>query len=315
MHEAVAESLAERLDDLRRLPLAHHPVVHQHAGQLVADGAVHEGGRGGRVDAPGEAADNPRSSHLGANALHLLVDDRGGRPALAAADDITQEPLEDLRAVRGMDDLGVELDPVEPAIAALKRRDRRAGARGQRGEPLGGLEDGVTVAHPALLLGRQAREKLAAVAGERKMGATELPGVGALDAAAKRLDHGLHPVTDAEHRQTELEELGAQGGSAGRVHGRRAAGEDQRGGIAAANRLDRCVVREELGEDAQLAHPPRDELGVLAAEVEDQHLFAGRARSLDAPCGIADRLCARNPAGGRRTGRYGRPDARRHAAC
>ena len=94
---------------------------------------------------------------LRADPLDLLVDHRGRRPALLAAGDVAQEALEDLRAVRGVDDLGVELDPVEPALGALEGGDRRAGARREGREAGRRLEDRVAVAHPALLLGRAAR--------------------------------------------------------------------------------------------------------------------------------------------------------------
>ena len=64
-----------------------------------------------------------------------------------------------------------------------------------------------------------------------------------------------------------------------------AAGEDQRARRALADPLDRGVVREQLGEDAALADPARDQLRVLAAEVEDEDLLdAGRV------LGLGDRL-------------------------
>ena len=39
--------------------------------------------------------------------------------------------------------------------------------------------------------------------------------------------------------------------------------------------LERDMVRQQLGEHAALAHAARDQLRVLAAEVEDQHLVGG----------------------------------------
>jgi hypothetical protein len=35
--------------------------------------------------------------------------------------------------------------------------------------------------------------------------------------------------------------------------------------------IDRRVVRDDLGVDASLAHTPRDQLRVLAAEVDDEY--------------------------------------------
>ena len=56
-----------------------------------------------------------------------------------------------------------------------------------------------------------------------------------------------------------------------RVDRGRPAREDERDGVARADLLGAEPVRDELRVDARLAHAPRDELAVLAAEVEDEH--------------------------------------------
>ncbi len=134
MDELDAELFAEGLDDLLALALSHQAVVDQHAGELIADRAVDERRRGRRVDSAGEAADDLRLAHLGPDLLDLLLDHGRGRPTLLAADDLAQEPLEHLGAVRGVDDLGVELDAVEAAVGSLEGGDRRAraGREGRR---------------------------------------------------------------------------------------------------------------------------------------------------------------------------------------
>ena len=231
--------LAERLDDLLGLVLSQQPVVDEHAGELVADRAVHERRGHGGVDAARQPADDAALADLGADPLDLLVDHRRGRPALAAAGDLAQEPLEDLGAVGRVDDLGVELDPVEAALGALERGDRRAGAGGERGEAGRRLEHAVAVAHPALLLGRQPGEQPAAAVDRAQRGAAELARLGALHPAAERADHRLHPVTDAQHRDAELEELAAKLRRALRVDRGRPAGEHQRRGRRAPMRSER----------------------------------------------------------------------------
>ena len=57
--ELDAEVALERLDDLVALVLAHEAGVDEHAGELVADGLVHERGGHGGVDPAGETADGP----------------------------------------------------------------------------------------------------------------------------------------------------------------------------------------------------------------------------------------------------------------
>ena len=59
-------------------------------------------------------------------------------------------------------------------------------------------------------------------------------------------DHRLHPVTDAEHRDAELEQLGAQLRRPLGVDRRRAAGEDQPARAALRDLLERDVVRQQL---------------------------------------------------------------------
>ncbi len=120
------------------------------------------------------------------------------------------------------------------------------------------------------------------VLGDRERGAAELADRRALDAAAQLERHRLHPVTDAEHRDPELEQLRTQLGRALAVDRRRTAGEDQPARRAPLDLLERRVVRQQLGEHAALAHPPRDQLRVLAPEVEDENLVVLSARTLRA---------------------------------
>src|SRR5207244_9437313 len=101
----------------------------------------------------------------------------------------------------------MELDPVEASCGALEGGDRRPRAGGEGDEAGRGLEDAVAVAHPALLLVRQAGQQTSAAVGEDQRGASELPRIGAFDTAAEDVDHRLHPVADAQHWEVELEQL------------------------------------------------------------------------------------------------------------
>ena len=89
-------------------------MVDEDAGELVADGALDQGGGHGRVDAAGQPADHPVAAHLGPDGSDLLVDDARGGPRRPAAGDVVQEPLEHRLAVAGVQHLGVELDPGGP---------------------------------------------------------------------------------------------------------------------------------------------------------------------------------------------------------
>ena len=64
--------------------------------------------------------------------------------------------------------------------------------------------------------------------------------------------------------------VGVDVGRAVRVHGRRAAGEDERGGVSRRDLRRREPVSDELRVHARLAHATRDQLAVLPAEVDDE---------------------------------------------
>ena len=83
VHQRHVEVAAEGVLHLLALVLAHEAVVHEDAGELVADRLVGEQGRHGGIDAAGEAAHHRSLAHLGADALHGLLDDGHRRPGRA----------------------------------------------------------------------------------------------------------------------------------------------------------------------------------------------------------------------------------------
>ena len=82
--ELDAGGLDEIVLDLLGLALAQQAVVDEHAGELVADGLVHEGRGDGGVDTAGQAADHLGVADLLADLLDLVLDDGGGVPVVAA---------------------------------------------------------------------------------------------------------------------------------------------------------------------------------------------------------------------------------------
>ena len=219
---------------------------------------------------------------LGADPLDLLLDDRGRAPRARAAADLLEERRQHVLAVGRVDDLGVELDAVEAALDVLQRGDRRLRRARQRAEAGRRLEDRVAVRHPAALLRRRAGEQPPGL-GHRQLRAPELPHLGALDAAAEREHQRLHAVTDAEHRDAELEQL--------RIEPRRAVGVD-RGGPAGEDQPLRPAPRA----------PPRRRRGAAAA----RRTRRTRARGARSAASTARRSRGRRP-------RRSRPRARARA--
>ena len=124
------------------------------------------------------------------------------------------------------------------------------------------------MAHPHGLLGREVVEELRLA--RLELGLAELGRARALDGAAEVARHQLHAVADAERRDPEREDLRVEVGRAVRVHGGRAAREDERCGVARRDLRRREPVPHELRVDPRLAHAPRDQLAVLPAEIDDE---------------------------------------------
>src|SRR5262249_29959039 len=111
-----------------------------------------------------------------------------------------------------------------------------------------------------------------------------LAGPGLLDAAAELERQQLRAVADAERRDSLLEDRGVHAWRAFGVDRRRPAGEDQRERIVAANLVDRRAVRDELRVDTGFANSTGDQLGILAAEIDDQdRAFFSRAGNWERP--------------------------------
>jgi hypothetical protein len=98
-------------------------VVDEHAGQLVADGTLHEGCGDRGVDPTGQAADDARVTDLLPHRRHEVIDDVGGRPLTRETGAPQQEVLEHLLAERRVQHLGVPLHPVEVTLVVLEARD------------------------------------------------------------------------------------------------------------------------------------------------------------------------------------------------
>ena len=84
------------------------------------------------------------------------------------------------------------------------------------------------------------------------------------------MDHALLAVADAEHWHARLEDRRRHLGRAFLQHAGGAARKDDGFGLVFGKRLFRRGIGHDFGIDVRLAHAPGDQLGELAAEIDDQ---------------------------------------------
>ena len=135
-------------------------------------------------------------------------------------------------------------------------------------EALREADDVVAVTIPNFQAARDAVEELG-FAFAFELRAAVFAALGFLDVAAESVGHPLHAVANPEHRNAEAQDFGIADGGVLIVDGTGAAGEDDADRVVAADFVELGAAGEDGGEDFELADAAGDELGVLAAEIED----------------------------------------------
>ncbi len=261
---------------------AQQAVVNEHAGQLVADGAVDERGGHAGIDAAGQAKNHFLVAHLLADLGNRFFDVILHHPVGLRAADVPHEAREQRHALHGVRDLGVELHGVIAPRLVGHAGDGAAGRAGHELEARRQRRDLVAVAHPHLehAVAFGGGEVLDAfeqrgVAVSAHLGVAKLAAVAAFNLAAQLVGHGLHAVADAQHRDAQLEHgvrrLVVHFVDAGVTARQDHALEPAVGGKF-AHPVAAHVAGVHLAVHMRLAHAARDELGDLGAEVEDEDL-------------------------------------------
>ena len=191
-----------------------------------------------------------------------------------ACDEIGDQP----RAVGRMHDLRMEHQPVVAARLVGDQRMRRVRRNADGPEALGQPGDAIAMAHPHRIMRTRRPDALQQRARRRHgdFGAAEFAMMAALHVAAELRRHGHLAVADAEHRHAGIEDRRRRARAARVGHRGRAARQDHRLGLQTREGLRGVLKRRDLAIDAGLAHPPGDQLGDLAAKIDDQQLVARR---------------------------------------
>ncbi len=190
---------------------AQQAVVDEHAGQLVADGAVDQRRGHARIDAARQAEDHLLVAHLLADARHRLGDVVAHDPVGLAPQMPSTKRSSSARPCTRVRDLGVELHAVVAARLVGHAGDRAARRAGHQLEARRQRGDLVAVAHPhlehAVAFGACVKSSMPSqqlgVAVRAHLGVAELAVRAGLDLAALLHRHREHAVADAQHRHAQ----------------------------------------------------------------------------------------------------------------
>ena len=217
------------------------------------------------------------AAHLRADSSHAVLDDVPGRPARFAAGDLAHEAPQDLAALQTVGHFRMKLQPIQAARLVRHGRQRGVVAGGDGAESRRQRNHAVAMAHPDVehAPARRVAIVLETVKQPRGaagpyLGGAEFAVRRGLDLSAELRRHGLHAIADSENRHAEREHLGRRFRTFRRVYRLGAARQDHGfwGEAPEFRRID--VVRVDFRVHAEFAHPPRDQLGVLGAEIEYQ---------------------------------------------
>ena len=259
-------------------PARSRPVSTKTQVSCVADGFVDQDRGDRRIDPARQAADHLPVADLRADGGDLGGAEAGHAPCRGAPGDVPHEVGDQLGAVGRVDHLGVELDAVVTARLVGDGGERRTVADRDRREAGRQVGDQVAVAHPHLvaLAGCPDAVEQAARGGHLDEGAAELAAVAREHPAAELFGEQLLAVADAEDGNVAVEQRLRGARAAGVAHRGGAARQDDAAGLEARDGGLGRLERHDLAIDSGLADTAGDQLGDLAAEVEDEDRFGGR---------------------------------------
>ena len=153
------EMTAERALHEFTFVLSEQTVVHEDAGELIADRACQQGGHHGGVDATRQTADHPTITDLGLHSGTFRFHEFAHLPASGTTADAEEEVSQNVDAVRRVRHLGVELHAEEGKLVVHDRGERTGVGVGERGEVVAQTGDLITMTHPDRSHGGNAAEQ------------------------------------------------------------------------------------------------------------------------------------------------------------
>ena len=268
--EGDPEGQAEEFVHFLGFVLPQEAVVDEDAGEAVAEGFVEEEGGDAGIHAPGNPHQDGFVPHEGTDAGDLFFDVPRHRPRRLGPAEIEGETPQDVGPVDGMLDFGVELDAEPRFLAVLDGGGHPGIGEGDDLEPFGRLRDPIPMAHPDFLDFGKAGQKPRIAQGPDGLPAV-FPGGRGFHLAVAVFRHPLHPVTDPEDGDSEIEDAGVAGKGFGFVDGMGSSGKNEAleaGTFPEVSGGD--VEGAEFAVDAEFPEAADDQLVVLAPEIEHE---------------------------------------------
>ena len=270
--KAVGIARAEYRADLFLLVLTQQTVIHEHAGQLLADGLSQHSCQNGGIHATGQGAQHLAIADALTQGLDVVLHKGVHLPVTGAAADVVHEVAQHLLAFRSVQHFRMELDRVQALLSVLCRSYRavdRVSSDLKAGRSLLNI---VVVAHPADGGGLHISEQLALSVHEH-FGLAVLALRCAADMAAQQVHHQLAAVADAQHRHTPVEDLRVDRGGIFQINAVGATGKDDTLGVLCLDNRQIGFIGIDFTVDIVLADAARDQLIVLAAKVQHDDSF------------------------------------------
>ena len=270
--KAVGIARAEYRADLFLLVLTQQTVIHEHAGQLLADGLSQHSCQNGGIHAAGQGAQHLAIADALTQGLDVVLHKGVHLPVAGAAADVVHEVAQHLLAFRSVQHFRMELDRVQALLGVLCRSYRavdRVSSDLKAGRCLLNI---VVVAHPADGGGLHIGEHLAVRVHEH-LSLAVLALRCAADMAAQQMHHQLAAVADAQHRHTPVEDLRVDRGGIFQINAVGATGKDDTLGILCLDNRQIGFIGIDFTVDIVLADAARDQLIVLAAKVQHDDSF------------------------------------------
>ena len=270
--EAIGIARAKDRADLFLFVLTQQTVIHEHAGQLLADGLGQHSGQHGGIHAAGQCAQHLALADALPQSLDIVLYKGIHLPVAGAAADVVHEVAQHLLALGGVQHLRVELYGVQTLFGIFNGCHRAVCGVGSDLEAGSRLLDVVIVAHPAdgrrLHIGEQL-----ALGVHKHLGLAVLTLGSAADMTAQQVHHQLAAVADAQHRHAPAEDLGVDGGRILQINAVGAAGEDNALGILGLDDRKIGFIGIDLAVDIIFSDAAGNQLIVLSAKVQHDDSF------------------------------------------